>query len=184
MKKLPLVLVLLIGFAGIIFAWEPDDLTKFPSCMNEKSVILNFGIGHDFGANIGGNYIYVPPIRLSFDFNAALGEKKLPFFFGGLVGFHGRGEKRVYFDSYLNLGFRVGYHFNWAVDNLDTYAVTTTGWRVYTGDRKNKSFTVGDLFIFDVLIGARWFINDFFGFWAETGYSPFSWFNIGVAFKF
>ena len=192
MKRLSLFLLLLLVIAGISFAWEAEDLTKFPPCMNDKNVILNFGIGFNgyFFDYIGNKYYtYVPPIRLSFDFNKGLGDKALPFFFGGLVVYSGHFFKNDILKwsySDLRLGFRAGYHFNWGVDNLDTYAVTTTGWTIRFSDQKYKEYyerNFSDLFLFDIGFGARWFVNEFFGFWAELGYGS-SWLNVGLSFKF
>jgi len=83
-----------------------------------------------------------------------------------------------YFFHNLSFGGRFGYHFNWAVKNLDTYAVTTTGWIIHTGDHS------GGALLWGVNLGARYFVNDWFGFWVETGYTSFSWFDIGISFKF
>jgi len=200
MKKLALVLILFVCFSTVGLApslFAEMDLTSFPSCMDENSWILNFGLG------LGGiehlsysNAIWVPPLRLSFDRNAALGDNGLPFFFGGLVTYSGKGyrnhqvyenwrwtSKNVYYST-IGMGFRCGYHFNWGVDMLDTYAVSTAGWAIHTGDRDvfvgNK---VGHP-VFGVQIGARWFLNDLFGFWAETGWNGLSWFDLGISLKF
>jgi hypothetical protein len=188
MKKILLCLFIfaLIGGASL-FAWEPNDLTRYPKCLEQDPWQLNFGFGlGNFPEYSGGGYYWFPPIRLTFDRSTPLGDKQLPFFFGGLVGFSAHGyngnDHKRYFWGCIPLGVRVGYHFNWGVDNLDTYAVSTFGWRVYFGDMVYK-YGINDMMI-DVNVGARWFLNDWFGFWAEGGYSPFSFLSIGLAFKF
>ena len=184
MKKFFISMVLLIGIAGIsVFAWEPEDLTKYPSCTKEGDWILNFGIGFYYPGDIGGNYIFIPPIRGSLDKNIAIGSKKLPFFVGGIVGYSGYGYKNDWFYHNITVGGRFGYHFNWGVDKLDTYAVATGGWVIYAGDGYADQYKVGWP-LFGVNIGARYFINEKFGFWAEAGYSSFSFLDIGLAFKF
>jgi len=180
MKKLLLVFILTAITGASLFAWEPKDLTKFPPGMDAKSWILNFGIGLG-GSHIGGNYTYIPPIRVSLDKNIEIGDNKLPFFAGGIITYTGEGYKDQWikwFHHYISMGGRFGYHFNWDVKNLDTYAVTTAGWTIYAGDNKGGSFFWG------VNLGARYFVNKVFGFWVETGYNPFSWLDIGLAFKF
>jgi len=188
MKKFLIALILFTCISAVsLFAWEPNDLTKYPPCMTAKSWILNFGVGfYDFQYLGNSDYTWVPPIRLSFDRNVALGDKNLPFFFGGIVtysglGYKGHGENWYY--STIGLGVRCGYHFNWGVDKLDTYAVTTGGWALHTGDTDFAVTKIGYPMI-GVGAGARWFLNDFFGFWAETGFSTHSYFDIGLAFKF
>jgi len=188
MKKALFVLFLLSGFAAVsLSAWEPGDLLKFPPGMNEKNWIINLGVG--FGDKIGttDNFTYLPTFRLSFDKNVGIGDKKLPFFFGGLIGYAGYGYDGYgykWFNHRIPLGFRAGYHFNWGVKNLDTYAVTTAGYvlNIFTGDDwGRKSYSS---FLFDIDIGVRWFLNDFFGFWAEVGFGTLSYIDLGISFKF
>jgi len=185
MKKVLLVLVLFICFSAInVSAWEPNDLTKFPPCMNEKNWILNLGFGLVWLGDIGNDHFYIPSFRLSFDKNAGLGDKKLPFFFGGIVGYSGEGHKRDgWFQHNISLGFRAGYHFNWGVDKLDTYAVTTIGWVFHNWKGNYSSSSSSDSF-WGINIGARWFVSDNFGFWAETGYLDGFNIDLGLAFKF
>jgi len=192
MKKIIILLVLFICFNTVglkpsLFAGEMD-LTKFPSCMTDKNWILNLGFGLGNVGNLGhSNYTWFPSTRLSFDKNVGLGEQKLPFFFGGIVTFSRDVYKDRYHDWYNNnigLGFRCGYHFNWGVDNLDTYAVGTSGWVVRTGNNEINPPKGSPMF--GVGVGVRWFLNDFFGFWAESGFSAHQLFDfdIGLAFKF
>jgi hypothetical protein len=181
-KKLFLTLILVVITGASLFAWEPEDLTKFPACMDGKSWILNLGVGFSLPGEIGGDYIYIPPVRITLDKNIEIGEKKLPFFAGGLFGYSGYGYKDVWFNHSISVGGRFGYHFNWGVKNLDTYAVTTAGWIIYAGDKHNNN-GVGTL-LFGANLGARYFVNNWLGFWLETGYSTFSFLDIGVAFKF
>lgn len=190
MKRILLVLILLIGFTAVsLSAWEPKDLTKYPSCMTNESWIINLGISLDPDiGNSGGGFTYLPTFRVTFDRNVALGN--LPFFLGGYVGYTGWGYEfkswgvnEKWFNHRIPLGFRVGYHFNWGVDNLDTYAVSTVGMIVNT---KSSAASGADwLFMNFASIGVRYFLNDFFGFWAETGFGLHVFnFDLGVSFKF
>jgi hypothetical protein len=185
-KKLILSLVLFFGVAGAtLFSWEANDLTKFPAFTKDGDWILNLGVG--FGSRVysGNDYIYIPPIRFSFDRNTGLGDKKLPFFFGGLVGYSGEGRDNKWDDWFVHkitAGFRVGYHFNWGVERLDTYAVSTAGWIFHAGDF--NYFSKYGSFMFGVNAGVRYFVTDWFGFWAEVGYTSLSVFDIGISFKF
>ncbi|MCL2880370.1 MAG: hypothetical protein FWF29_09010 [Treponema sp.] len=187
MKKVLLTVVLLAGItAASVFAWEPNDLTKYPSCTKPGDWILNLGIGFDGFPTLGSNYIYIPPLGLSFDKNVPLGDKGLPFFFGGKVGYWGRGYKYAndsWYYSVLNLAFRFGYHFNWDVDKLDTYAVTSVGWGIYMGNGYSSAYKIGWPSI-GVNLGVRYFLTDWFGFWSEIGFGSYFSGNIGVSFKF
>jgi len=184
MKKLILILTLIACFAGTsLFAWEANDLTKFPPFTKDGDWILNLGVGLRFPDHSGSDYMYIPALRLSFDRNTGLGDKKLPFFFGGLVGYSGEGYPDWWFVHKIITGFRAGYHFNWGVEKLDTYAVTTAGWIFHAGDFSGHYNRYGS-FLFGINAGARYFVSNWFGFWVETGYTPFSFFDIGVSFKF
>jgi hypothetical protein len=182
MKKLFFLFLISIS-AVSLFAWEPNDLTKYPSSMNGNTWILNFGVGYYPVGNVGGDYIYVPPLRLSLDKNVPIGDRNLPFFIGGVLTYSGEGYRDSWYYSRIGFGGRFGYHFNWGVDKLDTYAVTTAGWVFYAGDDDWIPNPVGYL-LFGVTLGARYFISEGFGFWAEVGYNSFSYFDIGLAFKF
>jgi len=201
MKRVLLVLVFFISFsAASLSAWEANDLTKYPPCMTASNWILNLGVGinPDWLDSIGEDYYWLPAFRLSFDKNTPIGDKKLPFFFGGLIGYTGYGFNHSDYGWHhhqIPLGFRIGYHFNWGVDGLDTYAVTTIGYTFGFTDNKdieyNRKFS--DDFFTYFNIGARWFISKGFGFWLEAGLHPFLilshprdafGLDIGLAFKF
>jgi len=184
MKKI-LLTALLIGIAGAsLSAWEPNDLTKYPKFTKEGDWILNLGIGLGVPNFSGNGYVYILPVRLSFDRNTPLGDRKLPFFFGGIVGYSGEGYRDVWFVNRISLGVRFGYHFNWGVDKLDTYAVTTVGWIVHAGKDYSSHFTGNGVPLYGVDVGARYFISEGFGFWAEGGFGAVSFFNVGLSFKF
>jgi len=190
MKKLLLALVVIFINVMSLFAWEPKDLTKFPPGMDAKSWILNLGIGiFDFEISKNG-HTYIPHIRLSFDRNIEIGDNKLPFFAGGIVSYSGHGYKDDWNDWFVDevsVGGRFGYHFNWGVNNLDTYAVTTAG--VLIDSFKDKKYDDNDniksKLFWGVNLGARYFLNKWFGFWAETGFTYDVFIvDIGLAFKF
>ena len=187
MKKLFLCIILFICITGAsLFAWDPSYFLTYPKCANDDKWIFNFGIGLHFPSDFGSNdYIYIMPLRVSFDKNVPIGDNKLPFFFGGVVGYNGEGWKNDWFTHKISAGFRAGYHFNFDIDNLDVYAVTTAGWTFFshTNDNAPRSNRAGRL-CFGSNLGARYFISENFGFWAEAGFNPFSWFDIGLTWKF
>jgi hypothetical protein len=184
MKKVLLCAVLLSGLAAAaVFAWEPEELTKFPVGQNAGDFILNTGIGFGIPGTLGSDYIYVPPIRASLDYNIGIGDKGLPFFAGGMVGYSGYGYKDEWYYSMISFGGRFGYHFNWDVKGLDTYAVASAGWIVYTGSGISSAYSSG-FPLLGINVGARYFVTDWFGFWTEIGFTSFSFADIGIAFKF
>ena len=182
-KRLFIFVLIAVIAAGTVSAWEPSDLTKYPSCMDDGTWILNLGMGLGIPLYTGSGYFYVPPIRLAVDRNTALSDNNLPFFFGGLFGYSSIGLKNVWAVHRIIVGGRVGYHFNWGIDNFDTYAVTTAGWIIHAGNFGSYYNKAGD-FLFGINVGARYFVADWFGFWAEVGYTSFSLLDFGISFKF
>jgi len=172
MKKFSVFCILFLIFSGVfVFSWEPNDLTKFPPSMKAGDLIANLGVGL-YSPSYRNNGSYIPASHFSLDGNVGFGEKKLPFFIGGAVNYWGYNLDY----HHLSIGARFGYHFNWGVDKLDTYAVATSGWIIH--------FREGGWPLFGVNIGARYFLNSWFGFWAEAGYSSLSLFDAGITFKF
>jgi hypothetical protein len=186
MKKLFLSAFLFTALAAAsLFAWDSEDLKKYPGSLKAGDLHLNIGAGFEWVEGLGSDYIYIPPIRASLDYNIPLGEEQLPFFFGGAVGYSGYGHKDPnWYYNKLYIASRFGYHFNWDIDKLDHYALITGGWRVDFGDTAYASTAYGWP-ILDLRIGARWFLLESFGFWAETafGTSIFS-LDLGLTFKF
>ena len=182
MRKLLLVLILACITGASLFAWNPEDLTKFPACMDGKSWILNFGIGF-YIPEMPGSDSYIPQIRATLDRNIEIGNKKLPFFVGGIFGYSGYGSKNRWFNHNISIGGRFGYHLNFDIKNLDTYAVTTAGWIIYAGSKTNNN-NLG-LPLLGANFGVRYFVSNSFGFWAEAGLSTsLSILDIGLTFKF
>jgi len=189
MKKIVFTLILLSIAGASLFALTGEDLTKFPSCMNENSWLLNIGIGFPDFNNYDYNATAIWPMRITVDKNIGIGDKKLPFFAGGVFGYSGYGRTGHWFYNNITLGGRFGYHFNWGVKNLDTYAVVTAGWIIYADTVTDKSYYFSSRSgvgfpLFGVNLGARYFINDLLGFWGEVGYTSFSYLDVGVSLKF
>lgn len=177
MKKLLSVFVLFAALTvASLSAWEPEDLTKYPGGQKAGDRIFNIGAG----LPLVWNDLALIPLRVSGDVNVPLGDLGLPFFFGGSVGISGY----KYADEnyiWMPIGARVGYHFNWDIENLDTYAVISTGWTLYLGDGRPNGF---GSFLYDFKFGARYFLMDWFGFWSEMGFGLTSLIDIGISFKF
>ncbi|MFP3041455.1 porin family protein [Treponema primitia] len=194
MKNLFFALVFCLGITGIsLFAFEPEDLTKYPSAVPANSFAANIGIG--FNSPEYGD-LTVPPLSASLDYNLPI--RGLPFFVGGIVGFYGSfaesgaGATKIE-SSYtvFDIGARFGYHFNWGVDGLDTYAIATLGLALESAQVKWGSYyNSGDTtdsdtsLLFGVAIGARWFFTPVIGVFLELGYSALSFASTGLSIHF
>jgi len=191
-KKLFVTIVLFVGIASIsLYAWVPSDFAKYPSVTKPGNLLINVGVG--FGGhmrndryNFGADYIYVPPMQIAVDYNAPL--FGLPFFFGGLFGYSGYGFKgNLYMDEYyystIDLALRFGYHFNWGIDKLDTYAALKAGWSIFAGTNDYLPTAHGWL-ILGLNAGARFFFTNWFGIWAEVGIGSYYSVDLGLTFKF
>ena len=192
MKKLLLSIVLLAGItAGSLFAWDPSYLLTYPKCTKGGDWQLNLGVGFPWP---GEDFkVFIPPVRVSLDKNTPLGDAGLPFFFGGLLAYRGNIWEPVsntrYIIHNIDAGVRFGYHFNWDVDKLDTYAVTTAGFgfRLHNVEKGRVVPGYNAWPVLGINLGARWYVTNGFGFWAELGLSHatslFPHADIGLVFK-
>jgi hypothetical protein len=170
MKKVFLGFFVFFYAAGVsLHSWEPEDLKTYPDGIQPGTLIFNIGagIGH-----FNFSHCAVPP--LSFEGEAAVPLGGLPFGLGGIVTYSS--DKYNYYHHYLGLQFRILYHFNWLIPELDTYAAFDTGWVVHTTDA--PGFSVGFLAIGSSL-GARYFFVPAFGVFGEVTLpmAEFFWFN-------
>jgi hypothetical protein len=168
MKKILFSAVLCFVLAGAsLFAFDPaTDLKKYPSAVPQGSFVLNGGIG--VGVAAGG--VVVPPISVSGDY--ALPISGLPFFVGGNIAAYFGADL---FD--LGIGARFGYHFNFDVPNLDTYAVLTLGFNMNWAEKFSPGFYPG------LGIGGRYFFTPNLGAFLELGYINWGFFTAGVTFR-
>lgn len=185
-KRLFIFVLIAVIAAGTVSAWEPSDLTKYPSCMDDGTWILNLGMGLGIPFSTASGTFYIPPIRLTVDRNTALSDNNLPFFFGGHFGYSAGGYRKIWSVHRIIVGGRFGYHFNWGVDNLDTYAVTSAGVQIHAGKNLGSYYTVNpfDWVFVGANLGVRYFVTDWFGFWGELGFTSSSFVDIGLSFKF
>jgi hypothetical protein len=194
MKKSVLMLVLCIGITGIsAFSFEAGDLRTYPSAVPAGSFTINAGAG--INAPVYGNVAF-PPLIVTLDYALPIGG--LPFSAGGAFGIYGSSRSHDlgsvrFTDSWLFMSFggRLAYHFNWTIDKLDTYAVTSLGWTLVSWKRKVHSGSAlpgdaeanGHLF-WGIGIGGRYFFTRNIGVFLELGYSDLSFASLGVSFTF
>ncbi|MDL2229311.1 porin family protein [Treponema sp. OttesenSCG-928-L16] len=183
MKKLICVLVLVL-MAGAVSVFA-IDLTSYPVGTEAGDFMINIGAG--FGSVRDGNMM-VPPLSASVDYNLPIAG--LPFYVGGIFGFAMADRSAGGYDfTYTTFAFggRFGYHFNWGVENLDTYAGVVLGYEMYrtkvewSGNDESDS---DGYFLWGVDIGVRYFFTPVIGVFAEVGYSALSFVKAGLALKF
>jgi hypothetical protein len=142
----------------------------------------------------------VPPLSLSVEYALPI---SVPLSVGAVVGFvsneqtAGTGDaKYTYTWPVFSIGAKVGYHFNWAIRGLDTYASFTIGANFLSAEAEyNKDYysavdvkpSAGDSAVgvlFGLEIGARFFFNSNVGVFIEEGFSTFTYLRSGLVFKF
>jgi hypothetical protein len=200
MKKSILILVLCAGITGIsAFAFEAKDLLTYPSAVPAGSFTIDAGIGLNIPVY---GIMAFPPIIVTLDYALPIGG--LPFSVGGAFGIYGSSGENSYVvnaqvgsisftDSWLFMSFggRFAYHFNWTIDKLDTYAVTSLGWTVVSYKREVHRGSVlpddaearGHVF-WGIGIGGRYFFTPNVGIFLELGYSDLSFATLGASFTF
>jgi hypothetical protein len=185
--------VLILGLPA--FAFEGRYLITYPRAFPANNLTLSAGFG--INTPTEGN-MTIPPILLTADYALPIGG--LPFSIGGIFGIYGS-ERRTpvltnsYTQSwlYINFGARLGYHFNWGVDKLDTYALTTLGWTSYSSKATFEDWPAGipkpvaeastGAFLWGISVGARYFFAPNLGAFLEMGYSTLSFLSLGISFK-
>jgi hypothetical protein len=188
MTNKKILLGLLIGLT-LVGSLSAVDWKGYPDPLRENKLFINAGIG--FGSGLGSGKLSVPPIQVSADYVLPLGG--LPFTLGGMFGFSRyKSEPYGYTYTYTGLAFgaRLGYHPDFGVDKLDTYATLTLGY--YSYKAKVKTNIAGmpsassdfSRLLWGPSIGARYFFTPLIGAYAELGWSDFSYINLGVALKF
>jgi hypothetical protein len=192
MKKLSLCVLLAACLAGhSLFA---IDFYNYGAGLGAGNLLINAGFG--LGAPLFGETV-VPPLSASVDYFYAL--NGFPLSFGGLIGlttseldFSYGSFGYTYSYSMFTLGARLGWHFDFGIDKLDTYGTLTLGYIFasvkadYTGDwgytSQSDPVATGS-FLFGLNVGARYFFTDMIGAYAEVGYSAFSCVSLGLTLK-
>ena len=171
------------------------DWTAYPDTIEKGNLIINAGVG--FGTPLYGD-MTIPPIIASVDYALPLGG--LPFTLGGFFGFNQSkyewslaGYGYTYTYTGMAFGARLGYHPDFGVKNLDTYAALALGYYLfgaeaeYTGNWGIIAKTEPakyDTFYYGFNLGARYFFTGNIGIWAELGYSALSYISAGITVKF
>ncbi len=132
---------------------------------------------------IYNNYGYdawtTPYLEVGLSYAGFIG--KLPFTFGGFVGFDGHGYRysdndvRTYLKIYT--GGDIAYHLQLPPKIIDLYGGLRAGVKLRLGDYDGRVNV-----LFDPYIGVNFFFTDFFGLNVETGYE--NWLRAGLSFKF
>jgi hypothetical protein len=194
----------LLFFIGGFSAF--GQLVSYPDVIHNGTGILDGGVGFGGAVNspsqnsgypqFGNGWDYkkakVPPFFISADF--AVPVAAMPFTLGFETAISS--EKGVEITltngttltpdiSLTNLcfAFRLGYHVDFSVKNLDTYALLKLGYiRTWGSFGPDKDFTDNN-FWFGIGVGARYFFLPQFGTFAELGIDTIRIFSFGVSFN-
>ncbi len=186
MKKLKaLIAVLVIMCSTSLFAKDFDWSESWCNYgagieQGDKLLSIDAGLVSNSWSHIGNGYWFVPAVIA--DFQIAQPIWKLPFTFGGYVGFDVHGYNSSYYDYTcfsLYSGGIAAYHVMLPPENLDVYVATKLGFQINIA---GKDYPYVPFMVeFHEVIGASWYFNDGFGINLELGY-PVN--KFGVIFKF
>ncbi len=153
----------------------------FGQAYEQGDKLLNIGVG------LGSQFMAAgakgtPPVGLSLEFGIT---DKISV--GGYAGYAGSKVETGFGDrkyTYILVGGRGSYHFDFGVENLDPYAGLMLGYNIasVSTDSNMPTASAGG-FLWGAHAGARYFFGPKFGVFAELGYG-IAWLNAGVAFKF
>ena len=196
-KRIFTTAMVLIGLAVFTNASAQE---VFPR--GQKTLSLGVGVGSylgPFGSTLGGDgYKFtIPPVSLTYEQcvvdklirdNGSIGV-------GGYVGVAtnkwttkwGGGGEYGWRYTYINLGVRGAFHYQF-VKSLDTYAGTMLGYSIVSHKAIGEwgsdwSYTAAsNSFAYSAFIGARYYVSDNFGLYAELGYG-ISALELGLTIK-
>ena len=163
-----LVLILLLTGAGIS--------SSFAQAYQKGDNMLNVGIGlgGGFGTPIGLSFEHGFSDKISGGAYAAYASKTTPTGFGDFKY------------TYILTAARASYHFDFGVEKLDPYLGVILGYNIasakWTGTGAVPASSAGG-FIYGGHAGARYYLSDSIGIFAEAGYGVGN-LNAGIAFKF
>jgi len=166
-----LAVALTTGVAGTGFA--KPNFARLPGCIQKNSVLINAGFG--LGWFYEDIHDIIPSVMPGLDLSA---DYALPINFGltlGLQsGFSGAGVNDDLSAGIIPVLFRVGYHPDLGVKNLDVYAHAKLGFAVgfWTGDNKS-GYTNPAGFALGGSMGARYFFTNVIGAFAELGWEHY-----------
>jgi hypothetical protein len=164
MKKIFLVLAVVIFAAVNLNAQSP--------AFEKGDKVLSFTAGLPYVSTYSA---VIPPVMAGLEVGIVDGIlERGAVGIGGYLGF----QTFSHFSNVL-LGVRGAFHYTF-VDNLDTYAGFSTGWRLGFAE---DGYTAWTGFTHSEFIGARYYFTNSFAVQAEMGYG-ISWLTAGVAFKF
>jgi len=162
-----------------------------------------FLINTDIGLGILPYKMSVPPISVSVEYMF----DKAPISIGGYSGVTVYNEDIAYINykaSMVGLGVKGSWHFNFGVNNLDTYVGLVLGLLAYTQNVTTSipgtpaippyvsatpdttitaEYNLSTL-LYGFIVGARYFFTNNLGAYFELGYSAVSIASIGLAVKF
>lgn len=173
MKKF--IFILLLFSSLYLFAYE----TNYPDIMNNGTYFINTGIG--FGSAKGivnpGYIGNCPPLTITIDQAIPIGG--FPMTLGLAIGyFSGNLTQTNEHCSYMPIGIRFAYHFNFNIPRLQVYALLTIGPVLSFADNFNKAF-----FWFGLNAGSRYFFHPNIGAYIELGFDRVHIINFGFSFR-
>jgi len=171
------VLLVLFGFSRGASAQE--------EVFNKGDMMVNAGIGVGNYISYKGYSTRVLPILGSFEYAVVdLLDGKGGIGVGGYVAytsFGSKGDENDWKVSDLVIGPRGLFHYQF-LDKLDTYAGLMLGYDIVSYDN-NTDINHGSRFRADFFVGARYYIANNIGVFAELGYNVAP-LELGVCYKF
>lgn len=185
MKKIAQFLIPGFMAVGSVMAFSTDSAAQANNHLN-----IGIGLGSTFMAS--GLKAGLPPLSVSYEH--AFGEKISA---GGFLGYAGAsvespaiGGTWKWKYSYILVGARASYHFNFKVPKLDPYAGLVAGYNVASvSTEKPSGYTGPDIagakaggVVIGGHLGARYMLGNKVGAFAELGYG-IAYLTLGVTFK-
>lgn len=161
---------------AVLFLTGASISSSFAQAYQKGDNMLNVGIGlgGGFGTPIGLSFEHGFSDKISGGAYAAYASKTTPTGFGDFKY------------TYILTAARASYHFDFGVEKLDPYLGVILGYNIasakWTGTGAVPASSAGG-FIYGGHAGARYYLSDSIGLFAEAGYGVGN-LNAGLTFKF
>lgn len=171
----------------VLVAFASFGVAQAQQIFSEGTTAINAGVG--VGSSISN--VTFPPLSVSLDYSLKdnlINGNNGAISIGGLVGYVGSGfhlYNSRYSASHAILGVRGAFHYQF-VPRLDTYAGAMLSYNIVSGRWTNTPVpevkTTASGLDFGIYLGARYFISEQWGAFAELGYG-IAFLNLGVTYR-
>jgi len=191
MEKIQLIIVFLIGANTLVAQdsvsfYDTDYESRNSGSFQKRATLISFGVGvPNLVNNFEDGHSGFPPAYFKYEHGFMRDEIGIGGHFSmGWGSFDNDNNSKTNFTA-VSVGALMFYHFNKLISlkTLDLYVGAGLGYRhiaYTTNDAATPKHDPDDDILGIIRLGARYYVNSKFSFFAETGYDGMSAVNMGI----